>query len=95
MGVGGEEGGGGRWRGGRGGRKGGGLRGIGGGMTSHLEFWVQMFTICAHKSPETTHSGLFRGVGGVCIFLEIDRAFEFGVLENYSARLSSISFCEI
>ena len=77
MGVGGEEGGGGRWRGGRGGRKGG-LRGIGGGMTSHLEFWVQMFTICAQKSPETTHSSLFRGVGGVCIFLEINRAFEFG-----------------
>ncbi len=47
--VGGEDG------GGEEGRKGG-LRGIGGGMTSHLEFWVQMFTICAQKSPETTHS---------------------------------------
>ena len=50
-GGGGEEGGGRRWRGEEGGGRGG-LRGIGGGMTSHLEFWVQMFTICAHKSPE-------------------------------------------
>jgi hypothetical protein len=76
--------------GGRGGRKGG-LRGIGGGMTSHLEFWVQMFTICAQKSPETTHSSLFRGLAG-CIY-SIERSSS--VLENYSARLSSISFCEI
>ena len=65
--------------GGKRGEEGGGLRGIGSGMTSHREFWVQMFTICAHKSPETTHSSLFRGVGGVCIFLAIDRAFEFGL----------------
>jgi hypothetical protein len=49
---------GGRGRGGR-----GGLRGIGGGMISHLELRVQMFTICAQNSPETTHSSLFWGVG--------------------------------
>jgi hypothetical protein len=78
VGVGGEEGGGGEDGGGEEGGGRGGLRGIGSGMTSHREFWVQMFTICAHKSPETTHSSLFRGVGGVCIFLEINRAFEFG-----------------
>ncbi len=43
-----------------------------------LEFWVQMFIICAQKSPETTHSSLFGGVGGVCMFLEIE--FGFGKL---------------
>ncbi len=88
MGVGGEEGGGGKMAGGKRGRKGGGLRGIGGGMTSHLEFWVQMFTICAQKSPETTHSSLFRGVGAVCIFLEIDRAFKL----NFGKLLGEIEF---
>jgi hypothetical protein len=51
-------------------------------MTSRLEFWVQMFTICFQKSPKTTLSRLFRGVGGVCIFLKIDRATDiiFGKL---------------
>jgi hypothetical protein len=70
--------------GGRGGGKGGaeGRKGDRGGMTSHLEFRVQMFTICFQKSPKTTHSRLFRGVGRVCIFLKIDGATEiiFGKL---------------
>jgi hypothetical protein len=68
---------GGRGRGEEGGRKGGGPRGIGGGMTSHLGFRVHMFTICAQKVQKLHNSSLFRGVGEVCIFLEIDRAFEF------------------
>jgi hypothetical protein len=52
-GGGGEEGEGGKRAGGRGGEEGG-AGGIGGGMTSHLGCRVQMFTICAQKSPETT-----------------------------------------
>ncbi len=53
-----------------------------GGMTSHLAFRVQMFIMCFQKSPKTTLSRLFRGVGWVCIFLELDRAIEiiFGKL---------------
>ncbi len=72
---------GGRGRGGRGGLRGG-RWDREGGMTSLLEFRVQMFTICFQKSPKTTHSRSFRGVGGVCIFLELDRAIEiiFGKL---------------
>jgi hypothetical protein len=71
-----------------GGRGAEGRKGIGGVMTSHLEFWVQMFTICLQKTPNNTLSSLFRGVGWVCIFLEIDRAFEF----NFGKLLGKIEF---
>jgi hypothetical protein len=84
-GGGGEEGGG-RW----------GLRGIGGGMTPHLGFGVHVLTICAQNLHESHKSSIFRRVGllgGVCIFLEIDRVSS-SLLENYLAR-SRPSLCEI
>jgi hypothetical protein len=48
----------------------GGGRGDGGGVTSLLEFRVQMSTICVQNSQNNTLSRLFRGVGcwAGCVF---------------------------
>ncbi len=66
MGAGGKRGGG--WGGGR-----GGLRGIGGGMTPHLQFQVHMLTICFKRVQNPHFLGIFRGGGGRDLYKNIIR----------------------
>jgi hypothetical protein len=90
---------------GAGGRRGG-LRGIGGGVTPHLQFQVHMLTICFKRVQNPHFLGIFRGGGGgVCTRILLGAGSVYcsprnrssvssSLFENYSAR-SMPSLCEI